>query len=72
MARGEVDKGICLTNAEGKPLRESLVKPTTIEHPCSIINHEVAHTALLLFFFAVIVPEQLSFVSNGKCLRSSC
>lgn len=25
--RGEVDKGICLTNAEGEPLREGLVRP---------------------------------------------
>lgn len=33
MARGEVAKGICLINAKGEPLRESLVKPNTTNPP---------------------------------------
>lgn len=56
MAKGEVDKGICLTNAKGKPLRESLVKPNTTEAPLQYYQSQSgSHSAVIVF--AIIVSE---------------
>lgn len=71
MARGEVDKGICLTNAKGEPLRESLVKPNALNPPLQYYQSWSGSQGAVIVS-AIIVSGWLSFVSNEKCLHSSC